>query len=90
MTIKDDIKKRAVEKLAPKYIKKYLEEPAWAWQQVRDAVQGMNSEGKKEITEELINTRVIRAYLRRLAEQEADALLQDNSLDLNELNRIFG
>lgn len=90
MTIKEQIKKRAIERLLPKYTQKYLSDPAWAWQEVRDAAQNTNAEGREEITKELVRTRVIKAHLRSLAEAEADALLADDSLDLNELNRVFG
>ena len=90
MSIKDDIKRKATEKLLTKYVNKYLSDPVWAWQEVRDAAQSANQAGKEEIAKALVRTDVIKSHLRSLAEQEADALLADDSLDLNELNRIFG
>ena len=90
MTIKEEIKEKAVARLLPKYIKKFLEDSVWAWSEVRDAAQNTNAEGRAEITRELANTRVIKEHLRGLAEAEVDALLVDDSLNLNELNRIYG
>ncbi len=90
MTIKDDMLSKIAARLMQKYVQRYIDDPAWAWQQARDAVQTTDAEGREEITKDLMDTKVIKDYLKGLAVAEAQALLADDTLNLDELNRVFG
>ena len=87
--MKEKLKQAIVMKLLPKYGSKFNSDVAWAWAQVRAAGQAANTEGRQEIIRALSDTKVIRSHLRDLAESEADGFLADNSLNLDELERIL-
>ena len=90
MTIKDQIRDKAVDKIFAKLVNQYRTSPAWAWRELREAAKTIDIEEIKQITDATANIKLIREHLRELAETEADQLLADDALDLNELNRIFG
>lgn len=87
--MRDRIKQAIVRKLLPKYGAKFNSEIPWAWSQVRAAGQAATDEGKAEIIRALVGTKVIRDHLSNLAKAEADNFLADNSLNLDELERIL-
>lgn len=88
--IKEQIKQKAAEKLQQKYVMRFSNDPIWAWDEIRKAAQSASIDGKKEMIKALANTKTVRLHLRSLAVAEAESLLADNSLNLDELNRIFG
>lgn len=90
MTIKEQIKQTAVDRLFSKYVNQYRCSPAWAFGQLKEVVKTTDILKIKEITDATADTKLVRAHLRGLAEAEADELLADDALNLNELKRIFG
>ena len=87
--MRERIKADIVEKLLPKYVARLQDDSAWAWEVVKDAAQAGGERGRDEIVHALSHTDVIKDQLRVLAEAEADTLLTDDSLNLNELNRVY-
>ena len=90
MSIKDQIKQKATAKLLTKYRLRYSQDLPFAWDVVRDAAQSGGQTARQEIAAALANTRAIGAQLRTLAEIEAGQLLADDSLTIEELDRIYG
>lgn len=90
MTIKEQIRQKAAERLQQKYVQRFSNDPVWAWGEIKAAAQSTSADGKKELIRALANTKTIRLHLMSLAVSEADSLLADDSLNLDELNRIFG
>ncbi len=75
-------------KLLPKYGARFRNDVAWGIAQARDALQMATADQRQEMLRALAQTTAIRNYLRHLAEQEAESLLANDSLDLDELKRI--
>lgn len=89
MTIKEKLTRKVANQLFSKYVNQYRTSAAWAWRELRDAAQGADIAEIKQLTDATLNTQIIKDHLRGLARAEAEAMLEDDSLDLVELNRTF-
>ncbi len=86
---KEELKDYISRRLLKKYAKQYKSDPVWAWNKIREAVQGATVAEKKEIINALSNTSIVRNLMSTEADNEAETMMQDDSLDLNELTRVL-
>lgn len=87
---KEQLKSHIANKLQKKYAGQYRDDPVWAWEQIKEAVKTATPSEKVEIIKRLSNVSIIQRSLNTLADTEADQMLMNDSLDLNELTRILG
>ena len=89
MTVKEELTRKVTNRLFTKYVRQYQTSAPWAWGVLRDAAEGASIAEIKQLTDATLNTQIIKDHLRELANEEAQAKLSDDSLDLVELDRIF-
>ena len=87
---KEQLKNYIKMRLLRRYARRYKDDLQWAWQLIKDAVSAASAAEKLEIIKALENVSIVRKAINKAADDEADTMLQDDSLDLAELVRILG
>lgn len=86
---KEKLKQLIANRLLKVYAKQYKDDEAWAWQQVRNAVTDSTAAEKREIIVSLENTSIVRRAINTAAQAEAEMIVADDVLTLEELARIL-
>lgn len=83
------LRQKIINRLDKLYARRYQEDPAWAWTNIKAAVAATTKEGKREIIGAMENTMIVRDFIKAAATDEADSILSDDMLSLEELAKIL-
>lgn len=85
---KEKITRYIANRLLKSYARRYKDDPVWAWGQVTSAVSSATTAEKKEIIALLENASIVRRAINNAARAEADQIVSDDVLTLEEFARI--
>jgi len=87
--MREEIQKTIAAKLKRRYARQYKSDAAWAWDSVREWLKTATPAQKKEILRAIEGVSMVTGGIQALADTEAQGMLANDSLDLNELSRIL-